>query len=84
MRYLLLFILFFLILRLVSHAYLNRPSMRGSQHAGRNRRENHPPGATGNTGRSGPSGRRAFQEVEDADYEIIEEESEKEKTSGKS
>ena len=75
MRYLLLFILFFLILRLVSHAYLNRPSVRGT----RNTAEKHSPRGSAE-GRSGPgrnARRRAFQEVEDADYEIIEEEQEK-------
>lgn len=83
MRYLLLFILFFLILRLVSHAYLNRPSMRGSRNPAAGARTGSQTGrrqSSANTSR-----KRGFQEIEDADYEIIEEEEPtRQTTSGKS
>lgn len=80
MRYLLFFILLFLIIRLVSHAYFNRPSKRGPRNAAGRARESRQ-----RTPNAGPNARkRGFQEIEDADYEIIEEEPEKQPDSSKS
>ena len=62
LRFLLLTILFFLVIRLIKYAYYNRPSVSGP----RNKRN--------------PSSPKSFDQVQDADYEIIEDE---EETSGK-
>lgn len=70
MRYLIFFILLFLLIRLISHAFINRPSVSG-------------PRKTRNTPRGGKAENRSaspksFENVEDAEFEEIEENRKKE------
>ncbi|GEM_PF-3416852 len=69
MRYLIFFIIVFLLIRWISNAYLNRPSVRGP----RSTRD----GKSTSSRDSGSSNR--FGHVEDADYEILDEDDTKEK-----
>jgi len=62
MRTLLFFIIIFLLIRWVTHAYFNRPSVRGPR-SGRD-------GADAKRGQSRADKR--FGNVEDAEYEVLE------------
>jgi hypothetical protein len=65
MRYLLFFILLFLLIRWVTHAYFNRPSVRGP----RNQRQTTTGSAAGTD-----AGKGKYRQVEEAEFEEIEEE----------
>ncbi len=67
LRFLLLAILFFLIIRLVKHAYFNRPSVKGP------RSQRSKPNFNNQTR---PSNNR-FDQIQDADFEVIEDDEEK-------
>jgi hypothetical protein len=85
MRYLLLFILLFLLVRFISHAYMNRPSVRGPRNATGSGRASRPPHSSPNASSGNGASRRDYREIEDADYEeIIEEEQDKQRSSRKS
>ncbi len=70
MRYLILFILLFLAIRLISYAYFNRPSVRGP----RSTRQ-----TQGRAGDKKKQGQNRFGSVEEAEFEEIEEPEKKEK-----
>ncbi|MCH8557105.1 MAG: hypothetical protein LAT84_04750 [Balneolia bacterium] len=64
MRYLLFFIVVFLLIRWLSHAYFNRPSVRGPRN---NRADNR-------ASKPGKSPSDRFGHIEDADYEVLDDE----------
>lgn len=85
MRYLLLFILFFLIVRFITHAYMNRPSVRGPRNTAGPGRASGPSQSSRTSSSGNSSARRDYREIEEADYEeIIEEEQDKQRSSRKS
>ncbi len=65
MRYLIFFILLFLLIRLISYAYFNRPSVSGTR---KSRKQ-----ARSEKSGSGRTSQKTFGDVEEADFEEIEE-----------